>query len=116
MEGDIATKKMDHAIQMEELASKERIEFAKMANVREIEMMKIGALSADELTAMAADREAVAAGKPSATEQLMQQMMALMEMIGRAQTMPKKITVDPFTGEKGVTVDPHFGTDRSRVQ
>lgn len=40
LEGDVATRKMDQALKMEEVASRERIEFAKLVNAREIEMMR----------------------------------------------------------------------------
>ena len=114
LEGDQATKEMEKAIKMEELASQERIAFAQMTNTREIEMMKIGALSPDQMSAL--EPGDPSNRKPTPTEVLIQQLIEMTTMLGQAHLMPKKIVVDPYTGEKGVTVDPHFGTDRSQVQ
>jgi hypothetical protein len=116
LEGDTATKEMEKAIRMEELASKERIAFAQMTNNREIEMMKLGALSPDDMTALNGAAQDPANRRPTPTEVLIQQLIEMTTMLGQAHLMPKKIVVDPYTGEKGVTVDPHFGTDRSQVQ
>jgi hypothetical protein len=78
---DLQTKEADLALEREKLASTERIEFAKLAQQRELELLKIGMAETDTLET---DDEGKPVKKPAdhTTAMLMDGLNRLGDMVG----------------------------------